>query len=25
VMMPLPRLASMPQPCVGLPRNAFCL
>jgi hypothetical protein len=25
VMMPLPRLASMPQPCAGVPRNAFCL
>jgi len=24
VMMPLPRLASMPQPCAGVPRNAFC-
>jgi len=24
VMLPLPRLASMPQPCAGVPRNAFC-
>ena len=24
VMMPLPKLASMPDPCAGVPRNAFC-
>ena len=24
VMMPLPRLPSMPQPCAGVPGNAFC-
>jgi hypothetical protein len=24
VMLPLPQLASMPQPCAGVPRNAFC-
>jgi hypothetical protein len=24
VMLPLPRLPSMPQPCAGVPRNAFC-
>jgi hypothetical protein len=24
VMLPLPRLASMPGPCTGVPRNAFC-
>jgi hypothetical protein len=24
VMLPLPRLPSMPDPCAGLPRNAFC-
>ncbi len=24
VMMPLPRPASMPNPCAGVPRNAFC-
>jgi hypothetical protein len=24
VMLPLPRLASMPNPCAGVPRNAFC-
>jgi hypothetical protein len=24
VMVPLPRLASMPRPCAGVPRNAFC-
>jgi hypothetical protein len=24
VMLPLPRLASMPDPCVVVPRNAFC-
>ena len=24
VMMPLPQLASMPKPCAGVPRNAFC-
>jgi hypothetical protein len=24
VMLPLPRLASMPQPCAGVPRNPFC-
>jgi hypothetical protein len=24
VMMPLPRLASMPRPCAGVPRNSFC-
>jgi hypothetical protein len=25
VMLPLPRLPSMPDPCAGVPRNAFCL
>ena len=25
VMLPLPRLASMPTPCAGVPKNAFCL
>jgi hypothetical protein len=24
VMLPLPRLPSMPDPCAGVPRNAFC-
>jgi hypothetical protein len=24
VMLPLPRLPSMPDPCAGLPKNAFC-
>ena len=24
VMLPLPRLPSMPKPCAGVPRNAFC-
>jgi hypothetical protein len=24
VMLPLPRLASMPDPCAGVPKNAFC-
>jgi hypothetical protein len=24
VMLPLPRLPSMPKPCTGVPRNAFC-
>jgi hypothetical protein len=24
VMMPLPKLVSMPDPCAGVPRNAFC-
>jgi hypothetical protein len=24
VMMPLPQLTSMPQPCAGVPRNPFC-
>jgi hypothetical protein len=24
VMLPLPRLPSMPKPCSGVPRNAFC-
>jgi hypothetical protein len=24
VMLPLPRLPSMPAPCAGVPRNAFC-
>lgn len=24
VMIPLPRLASMPDPCAGVPKNAFC-
>jgi hypothetical protein len=24
VMLPVPRLASMPHPCAGVPRNAFC-
>jgi hypothetical protein len=24
VMVPLPQLASMPTPCAGVPRNAFC-
>jgi hypothetical protein len=24
VMVPLPQLASMPSPCTGVPRNAFC-
>jgi hypothetical protein len=24
VMLPLPRLPSMPHPCAGVPRNAFC-
>jgi hypothetical protein len=24
VMLPLPRLASMPKPCAGVPRNPFC-
>ena len=24
VMLPLPRLPSMPEPCAGVPRNAFC-
>src|SRR5262249_29643554 len=24
VMVPLPRLASMPRPCAGVPRNALC-
>ena len=24
VMLPLPQLASMPNPCTGVPRNAFC-
>ncbi len=24
VMLPLPRLQSMPKPCAGVPRNAFC-
>jgi len=24
VMMPLPRLATMPTPCSGVPKNAFC-
>jgi hypothetical protein len=24
VMLPLPRLSSMPNPCEGVPRNAFC-
>jgi len=24
-MLPLPQLPSMPQPCAGVPRNAFCL
>ena len=24
VMLPLPRLPSMPNPCLGVPRNAFC-
>lgn len=24
VMLPLPRLRSMPDPCAGVPRNAFC-
>jgi hypothetical protein len=24
VMLPLPRLPSMPMPCTGVPRNAFC-
>ena len=24
VMLPLPRLPTMPRPCTGVPRNAFC-
>jgi hypothetical protein len=24
LMLPLPRLPSMPKPCAGVPRNAFC-
>jgi hypothetical protein len=24
VILPLPRLASMPNPCTGVPKNAFC-
>ena len=24
VMMPLPQLQTMPKPCDGVPRNAFC-
>jgi hypothetical protein len=24
VMLPLPRLPTMPKPCAGVPRNAFC-
>jgi hypothetical protein len=24
VMLPLPRLPSMPDPCAGVPKNAFC-
>jgi hypothetical protein len=24
VMLPLPRLTTMPKPCAGVPRNAFC-
>lgn len=25
VMLPLPRLASLPNPCAGVPKNAFCI
>ena len=24
VMAPIPRLPSMPNPCLGVPRNGFC-